>query len=145
MRQQNKITQLPVKQAVDCAIGGNIRRYRNARLLTAEGLGMRMTPPMSDCGVTKMERGEARIYAGHLFDIARVLNIPLSCLMEGIEETQLGDDIGAQPLSRAELRMLRDLAAMKDAQPEEQAEHILKCFETLAKALGEKMSTRVGA
>ena len=76
---------------VDRFVGNRIRERRVM-------LGLSQQQMAQMIGVTyqqahKYERGINRISAGRLFDIARVLRVPVSYLFEGLEGNGIEDDL----------------------------------------------------
>ncbi|MGZ9060091.1 MAG: helix-turn-helix domain-containing protein, partial [Burkholderiaceae bacterium] len=76
---------------VDRFVGGRIRERRVM-------LGLSQQQMAEMIGVTyqqahKYERGINRISAGRLFDIARVLRVPVSYFFEGLEGSGSEDDL----------------------------------------------------
>lgn len=76
---------------VDRFVGGRIRERRVM-------LGLSQQQMANLIGVTyqqahKYERGINRISAGRLYEIARVLSVPVSFFYEGLDDVQGGDDL----------------------------------------------------
>jgi transcriptional regulator with XRE-family HTH domain len=92
-----------VSQDIDRHVGGRIRERRIMLGLTQQQLADLI-------GVTyqqahKYERGINRVSAGRLFEIARVLSVPISYFYDGLQE---GEN-GSRP-STARERMMLELA-----------------------------------
>jgi transcriptional regulator with XRE-family HTH domain len=67
---------------VDRHVGSRLRQLRKARGVSQEALAQQL-------GVTvqqfqKYERGESRIDASRLFDIAHLLDVPVAAFFEGL-------------------------------------------------------------
>src|SRR5438105_5886477 len=96
--------------AIDDHVGARIRERRIMLGLTQQQLAEMI-------GVTyqqahKYERGINRVSAGRLFEIARVLNVPISYFYEGLgEENVLRPDT---PNRRAILEVARSMADIDD-------------------------------
>ncbi|MBL8659116.1 MAG: helix-turn-helix transcriptional regulator [Rhodospirillales bacterium] len=76
---------------VDRFVGGKIRERRVM-------LGLSQQQMANLIGVTyqqahKYERGINRISAGRLYEIARVLSVPVSFFYEGLDDIDNGDDL----------------------------------------------------
>ncbi len=76
---------------VDHFVGGKIRERRVM-------LGLSQQQMANLIGVTyqqahKYERGINRISAGRLYEIARVLSVPVSFFYEGLDDAENGDDL----------------------------------------------------
>lgn len=76
---------------VDRFVGGRIRERRVM-------LGLSQQQMANLIGVTyqqahKYERGINRISAGRLYEIARVLSVPVSFFYEGLDDVDNGDDL----------------------------------------------------
>lgn len=76
---------------VDRFVGGRIREQRVM-------LGLSQQQMANMIGVTyqqahKYERGINRISAGRLYEIARVLSVPVSFFYEGLDDAQGSDDL----------------------------------------------------
>lgn len=70
-------------KTVDTHVGRRIRDKRNER-------GMSQTEVANALGVTfqqvqKYERGTNRVGASRLFDLSRILSVPVQCFFEGLE------------------------------------------------------------
>jgi transcriptional regulator with XRE-family HTH domain len=79
---------------VDRFVGGRIRERRVM-------LGLSQQQMANLIGVTyqqahKYERGINRISAGRLYEIARVLSVPVSFFYEGLDDVQGGDDLSVR-------------------------------------------------
>ena len=79
---------------VDRFVGGRIRERRVM-------LGLSQQQMANLIGVTyqqahKYERGINRISAGRLYEIARVLSVPVSFFYEGLDDVQGSDDLSSR-------------------------------------------------
>jgi transcriptional regulator with XRE-family HTH domain len=79
---------------VDRFVGGRIRERRVM-------LGLSQQQMANLIGVTyqqahKYERGINRISAGRLYEIARVLSVPVSYFYEGLEDVDGGDELSTR-------------------------------------------------
>ena len=76
---------------VDTHVGQRIRDKRNER-------GMSQTEVANALGVTfqqvqKYERGTNRVGASRLFDLSRILSVPVQCFFDGLEnQTTLNEE-----------------------------------------------------
>ena len=84
---------------VDIAAGINMRRIRRARGLTQEWLAAQIGLTFQQ--VQKYERGTNRVSSSRLFDLSRVLDVPIRYFFEemsaGVESQSPGQLHGAAP------------------------------------------------
>lgn len=83
---------------VDIHVGSRVRLRRKLLKMTQEGLGERLGITFQQ--VQKYERGANRIGASRLFDLARVLDVPVTYFFEGIgtpeaEQAEVHDETSA--------------------------------------------------
>ena len=90
-----------VPQPTDIAVGARVRRLRQARGMSQEKLGEHLGITFQQ--IQKYEKGTNRIGAGRLSQIARVLDVEVAKLFDGIE--QGSGEMPAQ-FSAAEIRMI---------------------------------------
>jgi transcriptional regulator with XRE-family HTH domain len=100
---------------VDRHVGSRIRERRVTMGLSQQQLAQLI-------GVTyqqahKYERGLNRISAGRLYDIAQVLNVPISWFFEGLEATFREAEI--TPRQRMSLELARSFAAIDNEKHQE--------------------------
>ncbi|HEX4293229.1 MAG TPA: helix-turn-helix transcriptional regulator [Rhizomicrobium sp.] len=68
--------------SIDRHVGARLRAMRKARALSQAELGNALG--VSAMQVQKYERGQDRIGAGSLFDVARMLGVKVSAFFEGL-------------------------------------------------------------
>ena len=101
--------------SIDRHVGSRIRERRIM-------LGLSQQQMADMIGVTyqqahKYERGINRISAGRLYEITRVLNVPITYFFEGLE---LGEDDGAlNPRQRMCLELARNFASISNQRHQE--------------------------
>jgi transcriptional regulator with XRE-family HTH domain len=119
--------------AVDVHVGGRVRLRRRF-------LGLSQTELATAVGVTfqqvqKYERGFNRVSASKLYEIARVLKVPLSYFFEGFDGTADRSDSGSD-LSPADFLGTSEGLALAEAFPrirnEERRRKILDLIHSLA-------------
>ena len=88
-------------QPTDIAVGARVRRLRQARGMSQEKLGEHLGITFQQ--IQKYEKGTNRIGAGRLSQIARVLDVEVAKLFDGIE--QGSGEMPAQ-FSASEIRMI---------------------------------------
>jgi len=98
-RQNNVLSDMPKKQAnpIDIQVGNRVRIRRMLIGMSQERLGDLLGLTFQQ--VQKYEKGVNRIGAGRLFEVARILNVPVDFFYEGlnsISEGGLGE--GAPPV-----------------------------------------------
>ena len=97
----------------DVHIGRRLRERRMALGMSqaelAEGLGISFQQ------VQKYESGANRISGSRLWDIASILQTPVSYFFEGLEEeaTDVGDGASSKPLDRNTLELARAVNSMR--------------------------------
>lgn len=88
---------------IDRIVGQNIHRQRRKLKLTQEKLGELLGLTFQQ--VQKYEKGVNRVSAGRLFEIAGVLEVPVSYLFEGADDlalrqtAELAENIDETPLT----------------------------------------------
>ncbi|MGR3485124.1 MAG: helix-turn-helix domain-containing protein [Paracoccaceae bacterium] len=104
-----------MKHPVDVHVGSRIRQRRWATGTTqqqlAEAVGIKFQQ------IQKYETGTNRVSASRLWDIAGVLDVPVSYFFEGLAET--GDLDGAVPdpaVDREAMELLRSFSTIPEAQ-----------------------------
>src|SRR5215469_11377136 len=99
---------------VDQHVGGQLRLRRAQAGLTQTELGNKLG--LSFQAVQKYESGENRISASRLYQLARILDVPMSYFFEGLEAPRTGADADAPDLARKEASMvLGAYYAIKDS------------------------------
>jgi transcriptional regulator with XRE-family HTH domain len=99
---------------VDKLVGRNIRVHRLVRGLTQEGLGEKLGVTFQQ--IQKYEKGTNRVGSGRLYQIAALLEVPVTAFFEG-GESQANSraaspyDLLADPVS---LRMVQAFSAISD-------------------------------
>lgn len=111
-------------QAVDRHVGARVRERRIMLGLTQQQLADLI-------GVTyqqahKYERGINRVSAGRLFEIARVLSVPIGYFYEGLNAEQ--EPKSASPRERMMLELARNFSEIRNERHQE-------AFSQLARAL----------
>ncbi len=90
---------------IDQHVGGQLRLRRAQAGMTQTELGAKVG--LSFQAVQKYETGENRISASRLYQLARILDVPLTYFFEGLDETGHADDVaGAADLTRKEASMV---------------------------------------
>ena len=90
---------------IDKHVGGQLRLRRAQIGMTQAELGARLG--LSFQALQKYETGENRISASRLFQLARLLDVPMSYFFEGLDEAgRVECDIAAAELSRKEASMV---------------------------------------
>lgn len=90
---------------IDQHVGGQLRLRRAQAGMTQTELGAKVG--LSFQAVQKYETGENRISASRLYQLARILDVPLSYFFEGLDETgRAEEDVGAADLTRKEASMV---------------------------------------
>ena len=113
----------PVKKAVPANRASSIDRHVGARIRERRimlGLSQQLMADM--IGVTyqqahKYERGINRISAGRLYEITRVLNVPITYFFEGLEAKE--DDETLNPRQRMCLELARNFASISNQRHQE--------------------------
>ena len=75
---------------IDALVGAPVRRRRTLLGLSQEMLAAAIGLTFQQ--VQKYERGANRISASRLFEVARVLEVPISCFFDGIEDPHAGTE-----------------------------------------------------
>jgi transcriptional regulator with XRE-family HTH domain len=101
--------------AIDRHVGARIRERRIM-------LGLSQQQMADMIGVTyqqahKYERGINRISAGRLYEITRVLNVPITYFFEGLDITE--DDESLNPRQRMCLELARNFASISNQRHQE--------------------------
>lgn len=89
---------------IDQHVGGQLRLRRAQSGMTQTELGAKVG--LSFQAVQKYETGENRISASRLFQLARILEVPLAYFFEGLDETGRAEDGAASDLTRKEASMV---------------------------------------
>jgi transcriptional regulator with XRE-family HTH domain len=90
---------------IDQHVGGQLRLRRAQAGMTQTELGAKVG--LSFQAVQKYETGENRISASRLYQLARILDVPLAYFFEGLDETgHTEDGTGAAELTRKEASMV---------------------------------------
>lgn len=90
---------------IDRHVGGQLRLRRAQAGMTQTELGAKVG--LSFQAVQKYETGENRISASRLYQLARILDVPMAYFFEGLEETGRGEDAAAtSELTRKEASMV---------------------------------------
>jgi transcriptional regulator with XRE-family HTH domain len=88
---------VPKKQAnpIDVQVGNRVRIRRMLIGMSQERLGDLLGLTFQQ--VQKYEKGVNRIGAGRLFEMARILNVPIDFFYDGVEATRAGQSGMAEP------------------------------------------------
>ena len=89
---------------IDQHVGGQLRLRRAQAGMTQSELGAKVG--LSFQAVQKYETGENRISASRLFQLARILDVPLSYFFEGLDETGRSEETANSELTRKEASMV---------------------------------------
>ena len=114
---------VPVKKAVPANRASAIDRHVGARIRERRiMLGLSQQQMADMIGVTyqqahKYERGINRISAGRLYEITRVLNVPITYFFEGLDITE--DDESLNPRQRMCLELARNFASISNQRHQE--------------------------
>lgn len=85
---------------VDIHVGGRLRQLRSLCGLSQEKLGEALGLTFQQ--VQKYERGQNRIAASRLFDVSRILNVPVAYFFEGYESATYKEAANSQILHLAD-------------------------------------------
>ena len=113
----------PVKKAVPANRASSIDRHVGTRIRERRIMRGLSQQQMADMiGVTyqqahKYERGINRISAGRLYEITRVLNVPITYFFEGLDITE--DDETLNPRQRMCLELARNFASISNQRHQE--------------------------
>ncbi len=113
----------PVKKAVPANRASSIDRHVGTRIRERRiMLGLSQQQMADMIGVTyqqahKYERGINRISAGRLYEITRVLNVPITYFFEGLDITE--DDETLNPRQRMCLELARNFASISNQRHQE--------------------------
>ena len=113
----------PTKKAVPANRASAIDRHVGARIRERRiMLGLSQQQMADMIGVTyqqahKYERGINRISAGRLYEITRVLNVPITYFFEGLDITE--DDETLNPRQRMCLELARNFASISNQRHQE--------------------------
>ncbi len=90
---------MPKKQAnpIDVQVGNRVRIRRMLIGMSQERLGSLLGLTFQQ--IQKYEKGINRIGAGRLFEVARILNVPIDFFYEGVEDRLAGQPGMAEPES----------------------------------------------
>ena len=114
---------VPVKKAVPANRASAIDRHVGARIRERRimlGLSQQQMADMivvTYQQVHKYERGINRISAGRLYEITRVLNVPITYFFEGLDITE--DDESLNPRQRMCLELARNFASISNQRHQE--------------------------
>ena len=114
---------VPAKKAVPANRASAIDRHVGARIRERRiMLGLSQQQMADMIGVTyqqahKYERGINRISAGRLYEITRVLNVPITYFFEGLDITE--DDESLNPRQRMCLELARNFASISNQRHQE--------------------------
>ena len=97
-------------QQVDKFVAGKIRERRIALGFTQQMLAKRIKVTYQQA--QKYERGTNRVTAGRLFEIARVLGVPVSYFYEGIEDG--GSESDATTPKRHHMDLVRNFSRIEN-------------------------------
>ena len=111
---------------IDNFVGGRIRQRRTMLGLTQQDLARML-------GITyqqahKYERGINRVSAGRLYEIARILNTPVSYFYEGLDATSPPSEDSAR--QRLSLELARNFAQIGNARHQEALTHLVRVMAT---------------
>lgn len=117
---------------VDIHVGGRVRLRRSALGLSQDQLGAAVG--LSFQQIQKYERGANRIGASRLYEMSKILHIPISYFFEGFEDLGLAEagDSSYQPdpvIKRETLELMRSYHQILDTK---QRKKILKLVQGLA-------------
>lgn len=115
-------------QDIDRHVGARIRERRIMLGLTQQQLADLI-------GVTyqqahKYERGLNRVSAARLFQIARVLSVPVSHFFEGLEQDQAATTRSASPRERMCLELARNFAQIPNERHQEALSQLARALAT---------------
>lgn len=115
-------------QDIDRHVGARIRERRIMLGLTQQQLADLI-------GVTyqqahKYERGLNRVSAARLFQIARVLSVPVSHFFEGLEQDQAAATRSASPRERMCLELARNFAQIPNERHQEALSQLARALAT---------------
>lgn len=115
-------------QDIDRHVGARIRERRIMLGLTQQQLADLI-------GVTyqqahKYERGLNRVSAARLFQIARVLSVPVSHFFEGLEQGQTAAPRAAAPRERMCLELARNFAQIPNERHQEALSQLARALAT---------------
>jgi transcriptional regulator with XRE-family HTH domain len=113
-------------QDIDCHVGARIRERRIMLGLTQQQIADMI-------GVTyqqahKYERGINRISAGRLFEIARVLSVPISYLFDGLDDAEEANP--HSPRERMCLELARNFSHIANERHQEALSQLARALAT---------------
>ncbi len=117
------VSPAPAKKAVPANRASAIDRHVGARIRERRiMLGLSQQQMADMIGVTyqqahKYERGINRISAGRLYEITRVLNVPITYFFEGLDINE--DDESMNPRQRMCLELARNFASISNQRHQE--------------------------
>jgi transcriptional regulator with XRE-family HTH domain len=117
------VSPAPAKKAVPANRASAIDRHVGARIRERRiMLGLSQQQMADMIGVTyqqahKYERGINRISAGRLYEITRVLNVPITYFFEGLDINE--DDESLNPRQRMCLELARNFASISNQRHQE--------------------------
>jgi len=125
---------------VDINVGSRVRLRRNMLGLSQEQLGSALGVTFQQ--VQKYERGANRIGASRLFEIARVLDVPIAFFFDDVDPVRapaIADDVGTPaPMLLADLlrhpEALELVRAYLDIPDPKLRRHVLELAKTVCKA-----------
>lgn len=100
----------PSNQQVDKYVANRIRERRIALGFTQQMLAQRIKVTYQQA--QKYERGTNRVTAGRLFEIARVMGVPISYFYEGIDQGIDADESGPK---RHHMDLVRNFSRIENA------------------------------
>jgi transcriptional regulator with XRE-family HTH domain len=98
--------------AIDVAVGRNVRLWRMAKGMSQAQLANRLGVTFQQ--VQKYEIGSNRIGTGRLVKAASILDIPISALFAGTDDTEPSGSLLALVADRRSFRLAHAFAAIKD-------------------------------
>ena len=112
----------------DKIVGQNIRVHRLSKGLTQEGLGDRLGVTFQQ--IQKYEKGSNRIGSGRLYEIAEVLEVPVTSFFEGEQKPKASGGLSPFDLLKDPLllKMVREFSKIHDV---ETRRAVLAVVETL--------------
>jgi transcriptional regulator with XRE-family HTH domain len=98
---------------IDVAVGRNVRLWRMAKGMSQAQLANRLGVTFQQ--VQKYEIGSNRIGTGRLVKAARILDVPISALFAGTDDTEPSHSLLALVSDRRSFRLAHAFAAIKDS------------------------------
>ncbi len=97
---------------VDAHVGMRMRERRTAMDLTQQDVADALK--ISYQQFQKYERGENRVSAGRLYEIAMRLKVEVGYFFDGLEPTSEGEPMGHGGKDRSTIALVRDFSAIGD-------------------------------